>query len=247
VLSGKDHDTRAHPKRRNKINEQFAARQISMLESPAYRALSQAAHMVIARIEVELAHHGGNDNGQLPVTFEHFVEYGIYRNGVAAAIREAEALGFIRVTERGRGGNAEHRRPNLFYLTFSNWRGSKAEPPTHDWRGIKTIEEAHEIAAKARKSKDRNVVARARRASAKRRFPVAIIGGEATPQNRDRNAKIPTPQNSDYCVSPKIDTTSISLVEGAQRSVWLRALEWDVECDRFNDSIPVAPEMGVAA
>jgi hypothetical protein len=71
-----------------------------MLESPAYRALSQAAHMVIARIEIELGHHGGNDNGRLPVTFEHFVESGIYRNGVAAAIREAEALGFIRVTER---------------------------------------------------------------------------------------------------------------------------------------------------
>jgi hypothetical protein len=209
-MGGKDHDTRAFAKRRNKISEQFAARPISMLESPPYRALSQAAHMVIARIEIELAHHGGNDNGQLPVTFEHFEEYGIYRNGIAPAIREAEALGFIRVTEHGRGGNAEHRRPNLFYLTFSNWRGAKAEPPTHDWRKIKTIEEAHEIAAKARKSKDRNVVARARRASAKKLFPVPILGGEAAPQNRDRNGKIPTPQNSDYCVSTDIDTTSIS-------------------------------------
>ena len=141
-MTGKDHDTRVYPKRQNKISQQFAARPIAMLESPAYRALSRAAHMVIARIEIELGHHGGNDNGQLPVTFEHFVEYGIYRNGVAAAIREAEALGFIRVTERGRGGNAEQRRPNLFYLTFWNWRGSRAEPPTHDWRKIKTIEEA---------------------------------------------------------------------------------------------------------
>jgi hypothetical protein len=209
-MSGKDHDTRAFAKRRNKISEQFAAHPISMLESPAYRALSQAAHMVITRIEIELAHHGGNDNGQLPVTFEHFEEYGIYRNGIAPAIREAEALGFIKVTEHGRGGNAEHRRPNLFYLTFANWRGSRAEPPTRDWRKIKTIEEAQEIAAKARKSKDGNVVARARKSAAKWRFPVAIIGGEATPENRDRNAKTSTPQNSDYCVSPKIDTTSIS-------------------------------------
>jgi hypothetical protein len=95
-MTGKDHDARAYPKRQNKISQQFAARPIAMLESPAYRALSQAAHMVIARIEIELGHHGGNDNGRLPVTFEHFVEYGIYRNGVAAAIREAEALGFIR-------------------------------------------------------------------------------------------------------------------------------------------------------
>jgi hypothetical protein len=32
--------------------------------------------MVISRIEIELAHHGGNDNGQLPVTTDDFVEYG---------------------------------------------------------------------------------------------------------------------------------------------------------------------------
>ncbi len=238
-MSGKDHDTRAHPKRHNKISEQFAAHPIAMLESPAYRALSQAAHMVIARIEIELAHHGGNDNGQLPVTFEHFEEYGIYRNGIAPAIREAEALGFIKVTEHGRGGNAEHRRPNLFYLTFANWRGSRAQPPTHDWRKIKTIEEAQETAAKARKSKDRNVVARARKVSAKRNvvkfFPIPILGGEAAPQNRDRNGKISTPQNSDYCVGTEIDTTSISWVERAERA---DHFDWNDEWQRYCDSLP---------
>jgi hypothetical protein len=50
-------------KRRNRINCQFAARPIEMLESPAYRVLSLSAHRVITRIEIELAHHGGNDNG----------------------------------------------------------------------------------------------------------------------------------------------------------------------------------------
>jgi len=48
-----------------------------MLESPAYRVLSRAAHLVISRIEVELGHHGGNDNGKLPVTVNQFVEYGV--------------------------------------------------------------------------------------------------------------------------------------------------------------------------
>ena len=94
-------------KRRNRISGQFAARLIEMLESPAYRALSGSAHKVISRIEIELGHHGGNDNGRLPVTTNDFVEYGMHRTSVAPAIREAEALGFIRVTERGRGGNAE--------------------------------------------------------------------------------------------------------------------------------------------
>src|SRR6187399_1631781 len=99
-------------RRRNRINEQFSARLIEMLEAPAYRALSRSAHLVIARIEVELGHHGGNDNGRLPVTTENFVAYGIHRASVAPAIREAVALGFIRITEHGRGGNAEHRSPN---------------------------------------------------------------------------------------------------------------------------------------
>jgi hypothetical protein len=53
-------------KRRNKISGQFASRLIEMLESPAYRALSQAAHRALSRIEIEFAHHGGTENGKLP-------------------------------------------------------------------------------------------------------------------------------------------------------------------------------------
>src|SRR5262249_46769692 len=101
-----------------------------MLESPAYRVLSRSAHMVLARIEIELAHHAVNDNGRLPVTTENFVEYGMHRTSVAPALREAEALGFIRITERGHGGNAEYRSPNRFYLTYAHTRDSKKSPPT---------------------------------------------------------------------------------------------------------------------
>ena len=126
-------------KKRNSISGQWSARLIEMLESPAYRVLSQTGHMVISRIEIELGHHGGNDNGKLPVTVDQFVEYGMHRTSVAPAIREAEALGFIHVTERGRGGNAEYRSPNLFFLTFAHGRDSRAQPPTHDWRRIKTL------------------------------------------------------------------------------------------------------------
>ena len=63
--------------------------------------------------------HGGNDNGRLPVTTEDFVEHRMHRTSVSPALRESEALGFIRITERGRGGNAEHRMPNKFFLTFA--------------------------------------------------------------------------------------------------------------------------------
>jgi hypothetical protein len=82
-------------KRRNSISGQFSARLIEMLESPAYRVLSRSAHMAISRVEIELGHHGGNDNDQLIVTTEDFIAYGMHRSSVAPALREAEALGFI--------------------------------------------------------------------------------------------------------------------------------------------------------
>jgi hypothetical protein len=145
-------------RRLNRISGQFAARLIEMLESPAYRALSASGHKIISRIEIELAHHGGNDNGRLPVTTNDFVEYGMHRTSVAPAIREAEALGFIRLTERGRGGNAEYGRPNLFFLTFAQSRDSGKHPPTHDWRSLTTLEEAEEAAQSARNNKDPRAV-----------------------------------------------------------------------------------------
>lgn len=89
-------------KRRNSINDQWSARRREMLESPAYKVLSQSAHRAISRLELELCYHGGNDNGQLPVTFDDFVKYGIDRASVAPALREGEALGFFRITDRGR-------------------------------------------------------------------------------------------------------------------------------------------------
>jgi hypothetical protein len=139
-----------------------------MLESPAYRALSCSGHMVISRIEIELGHHGGNDNGRLPVTTDDFVEYGMHRTSVAPAIREAEALGFIRVTVHGRGGNAEHRVSNLFMLTFAFGRDARVTP-THDWRRIKTLEDAKQIARVARAAKSPHAVAHGKRSWLKRK------------------------------------------------------------------------------
>lgn len=136
------------PRKRNKIDGQFNARLIEMMESPAYRVLSLSAHRVLDRIMVELAHHGGNDNGKLPVTYEHFEEYGIHRHAVAPAIRELEALGFLEVTQRGKPGTGEFRLPNLFRLTCVNCKSTPN--PTHEWRRIPDTETAELKAREAR-------------------------------------------------------------------------------------------------
>src|SRR5262249_19018219 len=155
-------------KRKNQINEQFSVSLISMLESPAYQVLTLSAHKVISRIEIELAHHGGNDNGKLPVTYQDFIDYGITRECVAPAIREAEVLGFIKITRHGRGGNAEYREPTLFLLTFGYARGGTQAPPSHDWRKIKTLEEAKQIAAAARANKNPSAIKKGHWANSKK-------------------------------------------------------------------------------
>jgi hypothetical protein len=124
-----------------------------MLESPAHRVLSLTAHRVLDRIQVEHGHHGGKENGKLPVTYEHFVEYGIDRHAIAPAIRELNALGFIEVTERGRPSAGEFRNPNKFRLTFLHVGSAK---PTHEWRKIDSMETAHTIAQAARQSSTRS-------------------------------------------------------------------------------------------
>jgi hypothetical protein len=187
--------TKAEPgfvKRRNRINEQFSIRTIGMLASPAYRELSQSAHRVIARIELELCNHGGNDNGHLPVTYEDFEAYGINHNAIAPAIREAEALGFIRVTEHGRGGNAEYRQPNKFYLTFPFHRGG---PPTNEWQKIKTEEEAMQLARAARNSKNPQAVHFAAQRAEKTKSRPRKAGAAPHPESGSEIENSPHPES----------------------------------------------------
>ena len=135
--------------RNGKIDGQFAPRLIEMLRSPAFRALSLSGHRILTRIEIELASHGGKDNGKLPVTYANLKAFGICnRDDIARGIRLICALGFVENTRRGRGGNREFHAPNLFRLTYLPAHG---KPPTHEWRRIKTIEEAEKIASEARR------------------------------------------------------------------------------------------------
>jgi hypothetical protein len=137
------------PRRRNRILGQFSARTIEMIESSTFQVLSLSARRVLDRIEIEQAHHGGQDNGRLPVTFDQFVEFGLHRHAISPAIRELCALGFVEVTERGNAGNAQWRRPNLFRLTY---RPVGNANPTDEWRAI-TKAAAGAMALQARNSR----------------------------------------------------------------------------------------------
>jgi hypothetical protein len=158
------HDPNSREKTRNRsgqgggrskayMKEAVSMRPVAMQESASYRVLSLSAHRVLDRLEIEFAKHGfkPEDNGQLPCTYENFVEYGISRNEIAPAIRELSALGIARVTRKGSAGNEAHRQPTLFLLTY---RADGSDKTTENgWSRVKTIEEAEKIAKAARSAK----------------------------------------------------------------------------------------------
>ena len=131
-----------------KIKGQWVPRTIEMLKSPAMRVLSLSARRALDRIEIELAAHGGKDNGSLIVTHANFVEHGIHDHAVAPALRELECVGIIQIF-RGRAGNSVHRKPNMFRLTYVP---TSRAAPTDEWKMLASMEAAEKIVRKARRN-----------------------------------------------------------------------------------------------
>ena len=135
--------------KRHTIKGQWTWQLVEMKESSAWRVLSLSGHRVLDRLEIELGHHAGYDNGKLPVTYDDFEKYGIHRHAIGPAVREVVALGFVEITQEGRAGNAEWRRPTHYRLTY---KPQALTEPTNDWRKIETVEQAAFIADAARKA-----------------------------------------------------------------------------------------------
>jgi hypothetical protein len=116
----------------------------------------------------------------LPVTFPNFEEFGISYKSIGPGIREAVALGFVEITERGRPSESDFgRHPNYFRLTFLGVRrGTRRHDPTDEWKQIKTPDEALKIARKAREAKDERAVAKAKGKAKKSASQKSVAGGE---------------------------------------------------------------------
>jgi hypothetical protein len=119
----------------------FAPRTIAMLESSAWSVVSLAGRRVLDRVEIELAHHAGKNNGRLPVTWQDFERFGINRHSIGPALRELQHLGFIEITEYGIASPGGE--PNVFRLTYR-------DPVSDEWANITNVAEAQRIASAAR-------------------------------------------------------------------------------------------------
>jgi hypothetical protein len=138
--------SRRHRRRPNSIGGQFAAHLIDMIESPAWRALSLSARRCLERIEIEMAHHGGRSNGELPVTNRDFRAYGVPTAMIKPALAELVALGFITMTPGHASLSPDYGRAARFRLLFRT--GIDGPPEEHRWKRFKTDVEA-KLAAKA--------------------------------------------------------------------------------------------------
>lgn len=123
-------------KRELKIEGAFVPHRQDMLASEAWAELSIVDRRVLDRLELEHMSHAGTENGNLPCTFDDFAAFGIRRQSIGASLKRLHRLGLVRITEQGRGGNAEWRKASRYRLTYI---GAKGEPPTDDWRRYRSV------------------------------------------------------------------------------------------------------------
>jgi hypothetical protein len=109
--------------------DNFIKRRLCLNESAAMAQLTLAAHRVLLRLEIELLHHGGTNNGKLICTYDDFVAFGIRRHAIAPAIRLLVKVGLVEITVRG-WRLAAHGRPARYRITYLEAFG---KPPTDEW------------------------------------------------------------------------------------------------------------------
>jgi hypothetical protein len=63
--------------KRRRIAGSWVPHTLALLSSPAWRALSGEALLLLSRIEIAQMKTGGHKNGELVVTYEQFEAYGV--------------------------------------------------------------------------------------------------------------------------------------------------------------------------
>jgi ferredoxin len=168
-----------------------------MIESAAFRALSNSALKVLIHLGCVWASNGGlehNANGKLILTYRQLCGFWPMSMGSAwAAIREVIALGFVVRTVQGCGGDADERQPSQYRLTFFPAEGVPGTG-SHDWRRIETLTEARRMARIARHAPAKYDGRRTNRAPSrgtvsgrKKHFPALTKASRSHLQNRAKS------------------------------------------------------------
>ena len=163
---------------KKQTDDPFVMIRRSVRKSVAHRQLTRAEYQCLAVIETKLLDQGGkyDETGGVPVEYEEFIAYGVPKNLVKPALNGLEALGLIRVTKPGRGGNANHRSAGHYCPTYLKARDhvNNEARPTDEWRKWqpancepkevkRAVEEVERAVKEARAKKDPRAVARGKK------------------------------------------------------------------------------------
>ena len=111
---------------------------------PPGGVLTLVDRKIIDHLCIEHMAHAGTENGNLKCTYSDFEDHGIRRSSIACSIRRLEALGLIRVIERGGITRAEYKFPSIYQITFIQGN----IPATNEWKQIGDRNTAKQVVAK---------------------------------------------------------------------------------------------------
>ena len=129
-------------KRGASLEKPYIQNPLSLMISPGFRELTNAAHRLIDFLIIEHLKHSGFQNGRLLAPHAQLERYGISGRDILPAIEMCEAFGLIRRVKAnsrlmGREG------ANLFALT---WIGVDDDVPTYDYKKVKQIDVERHLA-----------------------------------------------------------------------------------------------------
>ena len=73
----------------------FVPHRMGLIMSPAWHLRPKTLGKILERLEIEHLRHGGKENGNLTVSYEQFVDYGISKKGIRQALDIGVALGLL--------------------------------------------------------------------------------------------------------------------------------------------------------
>jgi hypothetical protein len=103
-----------------------------LLESQAWRTMPIQTRRFVDRVLLEHMAHAGTENGRLIVTADQCVAWGIPRNAVTEAQRDAKRRGLVYLGEQGIWAPRRGRRPNRFGLGWLP--GYDGSPAPNNWK-----------------------------------------------------------------------------------------------------------------
>ena len=109
-----------------------------LLTADKWRRMTLMCRRLLERIEIEHLAHSGLENGRLKIAYSQFVEWGISRRAIPAAIDYAVRAGFLEVIKRGyhlRDTTNEYRL--TYFATREPVRGAvEWSAPTNEWKRL---------------------------------------------------------------------------------------------------------------